>query len=87
MEDNVKYTNVRFKRANPFDKRAEKILDSLCAASGKSQNYVIKELLIRYGTAALHTPVFNLDETGLCSSQSQPKPANDGGLPDLTNQF
>ncbi|MBW4460570.1 MAG: hypothetical protein KME47_10055 [Nodosilinea sp. WJT8-NPBG4] len=63
--DKYKFTNVRFNRTNAFDTKALTTLDSLCKASGKSQTYIIKELLIRYGNAAMNTAVFDLTETGL----------------------
>lgn len=76
--DKYKFTNVRFNKTNAFDTKALKTLDNLCKASGKSQTYIIKELLIRYGNAAMNTAVFDLTETGLTSAnqkQTNVKPA------------
>lgn len=73
--DKYKFTNVRFNKTNDFDNKALTTLDNLCKASGKSQTYIIKELLIRYGNAALDTAVFDLNETGLTTSnQKQTEP-------------
>lgn len=60
-----KFTNVRFDKTNAFDNKALTTLENLRKASGKSQTYIIKELLIRYGSAAMNTAVFDLTETGL----------------------
>lgn len=75
-----KFVNVRFKKTSEFDDKALKTLDSLCSASGKSQTYIIKELLIRYGSAAINTAVFDLNETGL-GEKPQQKASQNGSAP------
>lgn len=66
-----KFMNVRFNKTNAFDQKALSVLDQLCAVSGNSQTHIIKELLIRYGNAAMDTAVFDLSKTGLGSTDTQ----------------